>query len=775
MNLSGIGWRMLRAAAIIALASGTAMGPGTAAADAAGLAPAASGSAGSAGFTVAYIASYHQNLVTPVNTMTGRAGLSIKVGIHPDAVAITPDGRTAYVTCSGSGTVVPVDTATGKAGPPIKVGADPDAIAITPDGRTAYVADNGSASVTPIDLADNQAGLAVPVARFPRAIAITPDGSTAYVVGSDAVTPIQTRANRALKAIKVGRDSRAIAITPDGSTAYVLSTHSGSVTPIRTSGNAALPPVKVGGFPRAITISKDGQFAYVTVSKSAWAGFVVPIRTGTNTALRAIRVGPRPSAIAITPNGKTVYAASENGSVTPIRTATGTALRAIGVGLRPDAIAVAPAGGLAYVISDAVGHLGVTRGRLTIISTSSGAVSKQIGMAADPVAIGLAAPPGPVTIGTARLTPLCNNVIAPASTLRDVTTKLLDLPDPPFGIAVTANGRWDLVAGDNFLTVLRNTGSGERVTRVIKLPPGHSARGDALTPNGKYLLVADLRAGADVIDVARAVQGKPHAVLGTLNAPPPAKGAFEIAFSADGRFAFVTIAGDQRVAVFNLALALTHGFGPADYVGSTPAGKSNVGIAISPDHRWLYVTSEESVPGLRHGELSVLSVQKAETDPAASVVSSVRAGCDPVRVMASADGKTVWVTARQSNALLAFSARRLLTDPRHALITWLRVGVQPIGLATVNCGAQIVVADSHRFKSKFGPPSLAVVDVHAALTGHQALTGYVRSGVDPRELAVAPDGRDLLVSNFGSGQLETVNLAKLTGASRTCQAASDRG
>jgi YVTN family beta-propeller protein len=728
--------------------------------------------AATAGSSVAYIASYHQNLVTPVNTVTRRTGLPVKVGIHPDAIAITPDGRTAYVACAGSDTVVPVDTATGKAGLPIKVGIHPDAIAITADGRTAYVADNGSADVTPINLADNRAGPAVPAGQFPRAIAITPDGSTAYVVGSDTVTPIQTRTNRPLRPIRVGRNSRAIAITPDGATAYVLSTHAGSVTPIRTAGNSALPPVKVGGLPRAIVISPDGQFAYVTVSTSTGAGFVVPISTGTNTARSAVRVGARPSAIAITPDGKTVYVANQNGSVTPIRTATDTALPAIGVGLRPDAIAVAPAGGLAYVISDAVGHLGVIRGRLTIISTATGAVAKQIGMAAGPVAIGLAAPPGPVTIGTARLTPLCNNVIAPAPTLRDITTRLLDLPEPPFGIAVTPDGRWDLVAGDNFVTVLRNTSSGQHVTRVIKLPQGHSARGDALTPNGKYLLVADLRAGADVIDVARAVQGKPHPVLGTLNAPQPAKGAFEIAFSADGRFAFVTIAGDQRVAVFNLSLALTRGFGPADYVGSTPAGKSNVGIAISPDHRWLYVTSEESEPGIIHGELSVLSVRKAETDPAASVVTSVNAGCRPVRVIASPDGKTVWVTARQSNALLAFSAQRLLTDPRHALITWLRVGVQPIGLVTANCGAQIVIADSHRFKSKFGPPSLAVVDVHAALTGHQALAGYLQSGVDPRELAVTPDGRTLLVSNFGSGQLETVNLTKLNGASRTCPAAA---
>ena len=39
-----------------------------------------------------------------------------------------------------SGTVTPIATATNTAGPPIPVGGYPDAIAITPDGKTAYVA-----------------------------------------------------------------------------------------------------------------------------------------------------------------------------------------------------------------------------------------------------------------------------------------------------------------------------------------------------------------------------------------------------------------------------------------------------------------------------------------------------------------------------------------------------------------------------------------------------------------------------------------------------------
>ncbi len=48
---------------------------------------------------------------------------------------------TAYVTNYSSNTVTPIDTATNTPGTPIPVGTTPTAVAITPDGTTAYVAE----------------------------------------------------------------------------------------------------------------------------------------------------------------------------------------------------------------------------------------------------------------------------------------------------------------------------------------------------------------------------------------------------------------------------------------------------------------------------------------------------------------------------------------------------------------------------------------------------------------------------------------------------------
>ena len=84
-----------------------------------------------------------------------------------------------------------------------------------------------------------------------------------------------------------------------------------------------------------------------------------------------------------------------------------------------------------------------------------------------------------------------------------------------------------------------------------------------------------------------------------------------------------------------------------------------------------------------------------------------------------------------------------------------------MGLALVDGGSRIVIADSNRFAASGAASSLGVVSVAAALAGRSALLGYLPAGGFPREMALEPDGRTLLVGNFNSGQLEAVDVADL--------------
>src|ERR1700674_2156591 len=70
-------------------------------------------------------------------TSTERTG--IPVGSGPNAIAISPDGTTAYVVNNINDTVSPINLSTKTSGTPIKVGFNPGDIAISPDGAVAYV------------------------------------------------------------------------------------------------------------------------------------------------------------------------------------------------------------------------------------------------------------------------------------------------------------------------------------------------------------------------------------------------------------------------------------------------------------------------------------------------------------------------------------------------------------------------------------------------------------------------------------------------------------
>ncbi|HTV98742.1 MAG TPA: hypothetical protein VMF87_00465 [Streptosporangiaceae bacterium] len=364
--------------------------------------------------------------------------------------------------------------------------------------------------------------------------------------------------------------------------------------------------------------------------------------------------------------------------------------------------------------------------------------------------------------------PGCSTATAAAPGLRGVPTPMTPVPATPFGVTVAGDGRWAFVAltGSGTVGVFRVTSRGTPVL-ARQVTTGGRPLGDALTSDGRYLLVADDAGGAAVISVGRAESGAPGALLGTLGGR--SGGAIEVAVSPGGRFAFVSLEDEGSIAVYNLRRALTGGFRASDLVGTIPMGVAPVGMAISPDGRWLYATSEvaSGLPVVARGRqggrgtLSVISVPRAETDPAGSVVSTVVAGCSPVRAITSADGAVVWVTARGSDRLLGFSATRLRTEPENSLLASVAVGAAPVGLALVNDGKQIVVADSNRFGAPGAASSLAVVGVAAALAGRPALLGYLRAGGFPREVVLEPSGRTLLVGNFTSQQLEAVDLAGL--------------
>jgi YVTN family beta-propeller protein len=98
----------------------------------------------------------------------------VRVGPHPQTVAISPDKRFAYVTNQNGASLSVVDLAGLTTVASIPVGRGPFGVALTPDGSQAYVANSASGSVSIVDTASGTVTGTIPIPGIqPRGVAIT--------------------------------------------------------------------------------------------------------------------------------------------------------------------------------------------------------------------------------------------------------------------------------------------------------------------------------------------------------------------------------------------------------------------------------------------------------------------------------------------------------------------------------------------------------------------------------------------------------------------------
>jgi DNA-binding beta-propeller fold protein YncE len=319
-------------------------------------------------------------------------------------MAITPNGKTIYVSGDEPNAVIPVSTVTQKVGKPIEFGRQvPTQILITPNGKTAYVIDLQGGDVYPIATATNT--LEKPIRAGQGfggyyQLAITPNGKTLYVVSSENagtgpsyVIPIATATNTAGKPIKIqSADVGDLVMNPDGTTVYAIGGSSAAtqIVPISTATNTPGEPGIAYGAAGALAITPNGQALYFSDRALNDLDRVIPFSTAANTPGKLIEVDGIVYAIAVTPDGKTAYVASQirqkpavsctgqTGVVTPVSTATNLPGRPIRVACDPHALAVTPDGKTVWVGSQSW---------VTPISTVTNTAGKPITFRGDLVAI----------------------------------------------------------------------------------------------------------------------------------------------------------------------------------------------------------------------------------------------------------------------------------------------------------------------------------------------------------------------------------------------------
>ncbi len=253
----------------------------------------------------------------------------------------------------------------------------------------------------------------------------------------------------------------------------------------------------------------------------------------------------------------------------------------------------------------------------------------------------------------------------------------------------------------------------------------------ALTHDGKILVVPDDNFIA-FVDVQRALTGTGNPILGFIeDIPNDDAGAVYAAISPDDRYAFVAEEQSSTLTVIDLQKIREGHIEHDAIVSEFLIGNGPVGLVPSADKRYLFATVQVALRkfGLPHtckpegsgqgetetpGMLVTIDIAKAASDPGHAIVSSVPAGCHPVRAALAPDGATLWVTARKDNAVYAFSTAKLIAGGAGARIASVSVGEAPVPIVVTPDGKYVLAGNSDRFQAAGGGSQvLDVIDAEA--------------------------------------------------------------
>jgi serine/threonine protein kinase len=338
----------------------------------------------------------------------------------------------------------------------------------------------------------------------------------------------------------------------------------------------------------------------------------------------------------------------------------------------------------------------------------------------------------------------CNQATPSSLTTLSLPARKNGAGNGPFAVQVSPDRNFTFVSENGGIEVRRNHPGSQVPTLLDTIPAPGINKGLATTSDGKLLVAAD-NDGAVVINVSSAESGQgASAVLGTFTDQSLGGhngGGVGVQVTPDDKFVFVTMENSSHMAVFNLAKAVAQGnfSAPGVFVGGVPLDPSPVGIS-QVDGDVVYVTTfqkQGAAGGPSVGTLNVVDWQKAETQPSRAVLHTVDAGCSPARIVISGQGsgKTLWVTARDSNTLLAVSAAKLVKGNPHPVLAELPVGPAPVGLTLVKHDTRLIVADTNQH-SDTSNGFFAVVNISKMLSNQPgALIGKIPAAGQPRQLA----------------------------------------
>lgn len=206
-----------------------------------------------------YISNEEDAKASVFDPASGTLIAEIEVGIEPEGVALSPDGKRAIVTSESTNMLhvilIPEHTIETN----ILVGARPRAATFSADSKIAYATSEISGEVKKIDIAGGKVLAKTSLGdgkAKPKDVLVSRDGQRLFVAGGRAnqVFVLDAHDLQLIKAIAVGKRVWGLALSRDGKLLYSTDGVDHQVSVIDTETNSVVATIAVGKFPWGVAI-----------------------------------------------------------------------------------------------------------------------------------------------------------------------------------------------------------------------------------------------------------------------------------------------------------------------------------------------------------------------------------------------------------------------------------------------------------------------------------------------------------------------------------------
>lgn len=314
-----------------------------------------------------YVSDETGSSVVVIDGRSGEVVQRIAVGKRPRGLRLSHDGTRLLVALSGSPIGGPgvdesklppadrtadgigvVDVASGKVIRKYQSGQDPESFAMSPDGRTLYVSNEDAAEMSVLDLERGTIAQRVKVGEEPEGVTVRPDGRVVYVSceATNEVVAVETATFKVVARIQSGPRPRSTEFDRAGTAGFITNENGATVTVFDPATHRVTATIRIPRTegtptpprPMGLALSPDGRHMFASLGR---AKSVAVIDIATRALVRTIEdVGARPWGIGVSADGRTLYTANgPSGDVSIVDVESGTKKR-VAVGGSPWGIAV---------------------------------------------------------------------------------------------------------------------------------------------------------------------------------------------------------------------------------------------------------------------------------------------------------------------------------------------------------------------------------------------------------------------------------------------------